>query len=126
MGKDKKDFAQIYLQKLIPILSGEQVKKLEILYLRYPSQVQLIKDSEEGIFHSGTIISEQPQQPEGWRQISLDFKSIMKASQIISGEIILEKLISSLMKILVETAGAEKGVLLLEENGEFTVVAKWN
>lgn len=127
LGKDKKDFAQIYLQKAYYSYSlWGASKKLEILYLRYPSQVQLIKDSEEGIFHSGTIISGTTTTTGRMEaNLSLDFKSIMKASQIISGEIILEKLISSLMKILVETAGAEKGVLLLEENGEFTVVAKW-
>ena len=47
--------------------------------------------------------------------LSLDFFSILKASQIISGEIILDKLLTSLMKVLVENAGAEKGFLLLEQ-----------
>ena len=58
--------------------------------------------------------------------ITLDFVSIMKASQIISGEIILEKLLTSLMKILIENAGAEKGFLLLEENNKLIIESSWN
>ena len=48
----------------------------------------------------------------------LDLNSILKASQTISSEINLSTLVSSLMKLMAENAGAEKGYLILEDNGE--------
>ncbi|BAY74650.1 multi-sensor signal transduction multi-kinase [Nostoc linckia NIES-25] len=43
----------------------------------------------------------------------LDLKAILKASQTLSGEIELEKLLSSLLSIVIEDAGADKCVLML-------------
>ena len=47
---------------------------------------------------------------------SLDLATVMKASQAISGEILLEKLLTNLMKILIENAGAESGYLILNSD----------
>jgi signal transduction histidine kinase len=47
----------------------------------------------------------------------------MKASQAISGEIVLDKLLASLMKILIENAGAQKGFLILDKAGEWVIEA---
>jgi len=46
----------------------------------------------------------------------LDLTSVMKASQVISGEIQIEKLLSSMMKIIIENAGAQKGYLILKSD----------
>jgi PAS domain S-box-containing protein len=54
---------------------------------------------------------------------ALDLASVMKASQAISGEIVLDKLLASLMKILIENAGAQKGFLILENQGNFLIEA---
>ncbi|MBK4728400.1 AAA family ATPase [Oxynema sp. CENA135] len=54
----------------------------------------------------------------------LDLATVMKASQAISSEIVLDKLLSSLMKILIENAGAERGVLLFPKNGELAIAAE--
>ncbi|GAA6617479.1 AAA family ATPase [Scytonema sp. NUACC26] len=43
----------------------------------------------------------------------LDFFSVMQASQALTSEIVLEKLLQKLMKILIENAGAQKGFLIL-------------
>ncbi|MEH2088320.1 trifunctional serine/threonine-protein kinase/ATP-binding protein/sensor histidine kinase [Nostoc sp.] len=45
--------------------------------------------------------------------VALDLAAILKASQAISGEIELEKLLSSLLSIIIENAGANKCVLML-------------
>ncbi|MBD1808828.1 AAA family ATPase [Microcoleus sp. FACHB-SPT15] len=55
---------------------------------------------------------------------SLDIATVMKASQAISGEIVLDKLLSSLMKILIENAGAQKGYLILECQGKLLIEAE--
>ena len=43
----------------------------------------------------------------------LDLGTVIKASQAVSGEIVLENLIKTLMTIAVEHAGAERGLLIL-------------
>ncbi|MBW4630854.1 MAG: AAA family ATPase [Iphinoe sp. HA4291-MV1] len=48
----------------------------------------------------------------------LDFSSVLKGSQTISGEIILDKLLAKLMKIVIENAGAQKGFLILHSQTE--------
>ena len=55
---------------------------------------------------------------------ALDLFSVMKATQAIAGEIELEQLLARLMKIAIENAGAERGCLLLEQDGEAFVHAE--
>jgi PAS domain S-box-containing protein len=43
----------------------------------------------------------------------LDVRTVVKASQAVSGEIELDKLIETLMRIAIEHAGAERGLLIL-------------
>ena len=54
----------------------------------------------------------------------LDVLTVLKSSQAISGEIQLEKLLETMMTILLENAGAEKGSFLLKQNGEWYVEAR--
>ncbi len=46
---------------------------------------------------------------------ALDVRTVLKASQAISGEIVLDKLLSKIMKFVIENAGAQKGYLLLPD-----------
>lgn len=55
---------------------------------------------------------------------ALDLATVFKASQTISGEIELDKLLESLMKILIESAGAQLGFLILETNHELLIEAE--
>ena len=52
-----------------------------------------------------------------------DIVSVMKASQAISGEIMLARLLDNLMQIVIENAGADKGFLILEDEKELTIAA---
>ncbi len=54
---------------------------------------------------------------------NLDVISVVKASQAVSGEIALNRLIETLLRIAVENAGAERGVLVVNLAGAPTVVA---
>ncbi|MCT7983852.1 AAA family ATPase [Laspinema sp. A4] len=51
----------------------------------------------------------------------LDMASVIKASQVISGEIVLPHLLDKLMKILIENAGAERGTLILFHEGKWLI-----
>jgi signal transduction histidine kinase len=48
----------------------------------------------------------------------------MKISQAISGEIVLEKLAQTLIRIAVELAGAERGLLILQQGEEYRIEAE--
>jgi len=54
---------------------------------------------------------------------ALDLATVIKATQAISGEIELDKLLNSLMKILVENAGAQTGYLILHKAEEWVIEA---
>jgi diguanylate cyclase (GGDEF)-like protein len=53
----------------------------------------------------------------------LDIGSVMKVSQAISGEIVLDRLIRTIMKMAVENAGAHKGFFILNTDGKLTIEA---
>lgn len=53
----------------------------------------------------------------------LDLAALMKASGAIASEIELDKLLTTLMKILLESSGAQTGYLILESLGELRVEA---
>jgi len=48
--------------------------------------------------------------------MALDFASLFKATQVFAEEIELDRLLDKIMAIVVENAGAERGVLLLERD----------
>ncbi|HVJ18360.1 MAG TPA: AAA family ATPase [Polyangiaceae bacterium] len=54
----------------------------------------------------------------------LDLSAIVKASQSISGEIVLDRLIETLMRTVVESAGAQKGSLILARDEELVLAAE--
>ena len=54
---------------------------------------------------------------------ALDLNSFVKASQALSGEIVLDTLLTKMMQIIIENAGAEKVYLMLKEEEEWTIKA---
>ncbi len=54
----------------------------------------------------------------------LDVGTVVKASQAVSGEIELDKLIETLMRIAIEHAGAERGLLILLRGREPLIAAE--
>jgi PAS domain S-box-containing protein len=66
--------------------------------------------------HSAAAIGSAVQQ--------LDVASVVKASQALSSEIVLPKLIEQLMKIAIENAGADRGLLILPSADEYLIQAE--
>ena len=54
---------------------------------------------------------------------ALDFGTVMKAAQALSGEIQLDKLLSILMQVVMENLGAEKCALILKKAGSLIIEA---
>lgn len=55
---------------------------------------------------------------------ALDAQSLLKASQALTGEILLDKLLARLIRIVMENAGAQRGVLLFERDGRLLIEAE--
>ena len=54
----------------------------------------------------------------------LDLSAVLKASQALSGEIVLKDLLQRLMSLVIEIAGAERGLLIMPENDVMMLRAK--
>jgi predicted ATPase/signal transduction histidine kinase/ActR/RegA family two-component response regulator len=54
----------------------------------------------------------------------LDVESVVRASQAISSQLVLDALLAELMKIIVENAGAQRGYLLLVQGGGLAIEAE--
>ncbi|MEG4330208.1 GAF domain-containing protein, partial [Microcoleus sp. herbarium5] len=91
--------------------------KVTDLETRYP---QLLAPIQPGIKTTTTTASVTTKGSGS----NLDITTVMKASQAISGEIMLDKLLSKLMKILIESAGAQRGYLILSNQGELLIQAE--
>jgi PAS domain S-box-containing protein len=53
----------------------------------------------------------------------LDLTTVVKASQALASEIVLDKLLEKLMKMVIENAGAQKGFLLMPKEGKLLIKA---
>jgi predicted ATPase/serine phosphatase RsbU (regulator of sigma subunit)/tRNA A-37 threonylcarbamoyl transferase component Bud32 len=99
--------------------------KLEFLRNQYASILNQ-RNSE-----SPTITTTQTTVPSNdhylttvYKESSLDLNTLVKASQTLSGEIVLEKLLQKLMHFLIENAGAEKGIVILNEHDQLVIVTQ--
>jgi PAS domain S-box-containing protein len=54
----------------------------------------------------------------------LDLATVLNVSQAVSGEIVLEKLLDTLLYTAIEHAGAERGVLILRQGAELRIRAE--
>ncbi len=54
----------------------------------------------------------------------LDLDSVTKAAQALAGEIVLSKLLEKMMHTLIENAGAERGLLILDKEKQWVIEAE--
>ena len=72
---------------------------------------------------ASTPVDGGPVATPGMRAEQLDFLTVIKASQAISQEIVLGDLLETLMRVVLESAGAQTASLLLARGGELTLAA---
>ncbi|WP_163991506.1 AAA family ATPase [Pyxidicoccus caerfyrddinensis] len=65
-----------------------------------------------------------PSENEGPQGAALDLRSLLKASATLVGEVVLDRLLEKLMAVCLESAGATRGALVLEEAGTLVVRAQ--
>lgn len=74
-------------------------------------------------FSVGTTLTQHTQSITGSLGKDFDLNTVIKAAQVLSGEIVFSKLISQLMSLALENAGAQLGYLLLIEQNQLTIAA---
>ncbi|MBE9214747.1 AAA family ATPase [Plectonema cf. radiosum LEGE 06105] len=126
---DKQKIAATYMQEAYYCYAKWGAKaKTDDLEKRYPQLLAPILQAQKYSFQ----INETCIQPNQTIQISrssssiseaLDFKSILKATQALSKEIQLEELISTLLQIVIENAGAQKAALVFLKDDILTLEA---
>ncbi|MBD2213668.1 AAA family ATPase [Nostoc linckia FACHB-104] len=94
-----------------------KVRNLEARYPQIFSQILRSRSNQQDI--NRTISS-----TTAGSSSSLDIGTVMKAAQVLSGEIILDKLLAKLMHIVLENAGAETGLLILDDSGQLVIKSR--
>jgi len=123
--------ARFYLAKEQTRLARYYMRDAHYAYQRWGAMAK-VKDLEE---RYPQLLVQMRTIPTGFTTTSattitgrststLDLASVIKASQAISGEIVLEKLLGKLMQTVIENAGAQKGFLILEKGGELVIEAE--
>ena len=125
-GKDI--IAQTYLTNAYYVYARWGAKaKVEDLEQRYPQVLAALLNQKINCqvddtitqLTTGTLTSTS----RGGSDV-LDLATVMKASQTLSGEIQLDQLLSTLMQVVMENAGAEKGTLILIERDSLAIAAQ--
>ncbi|MEG3877132.1 AAA family ATPase [Microcoleus sp. herbarium7] len=70
-----------------------------------------------------TMISTNSTSTSSSHSSLLDLTTVLKASQALASEIVLDRLLEKLMKIAIENAGAQKGFLLMPDEGKLMIQA---
>jgi predicted ATPase/signal transduction histidine kinase/tRNA A-37 threonylcarbamoyl transferase component Bud32 len=95
-------------------------RKVEDLEEKYPQFLSEVTQTKVGL---PTTVSTNPSTSSTNTGI-LDLMTVVKASQTLAGEIVLDKLLEKLMKIAIENAGAQKGFLILNQEGNWVIEAE--
>ncbi|MEG3923423.1 MULTISPECIES: AAA family ATPase [unclassified Microcoleus] len=121
LGKGKEEIAKLYMRKAH---YGYQLwgakRKVEDLEQKYPQLLPKVSAKKQtDLQTTGTATASSTMGGSS----DLDFATVIKASQVLAGEIALDKLLAKLMTILLENGGAQKGFLILSNNGTLTIEA---
>ncbi|MCL1472182.1 AAA family ATPase [Argonema antarcticum A004/B2] len=127
LAKGKKEFAQLYMTKAHYSyqLWGAR-RKVEDLEEKYPQllvKTQTISGVKDSLTHKNKLQSTISSLTSSNSGEALDLATVMKASQAISGEIVLEALLNKLMKMVIENAGAQRSFLILNREGKLLIEA---
>jgi predicted ATPase/C4-dicarboxylate-specific signal transduction histidine kinase len=145
LGNGKAEFARIYIAKAHYLYTKwgahAKVKHMDLQYATLLTKaawtlsptstrtVTLTNTNTSTSTNTNTNTHTHTAHDEGTRLLaseSLDLATVMKATQAISGEIVLGLLLEKLMRIVIENAGAQHGALLLETEGEWRIEAAGN
>ncbi|MEG4146679.1 AAA family ATPase [Microcoleus sp. Pol12B5] len=116
---DKEKFAQLYMiEAYYCYIQWGATAKVTDLETRYPQLLKPIQGKNKNTKTTAIVTT------TGSSESNLDITTVMKATSAISGEILLDNLLSSLIKILMESAGAQRGYLILSSQEKLLIEAE--
>jgi PAS domain S-box-containing protein len=122
LERGMEEIAQTYMTKAYyGYLSWQALAKVKHLAAKYP---QFFNTNTTKFTNTTLTIS--PSTTHTSESKNLDLTSILKASQTLTGEMVLDVLLAKIMKLVLENAGAEKGYLILNGKSQWTIEAIGN
>ncbi len=117
LANNRITMAKAYLQEAkYDYLRWGATAKVQDLERRYPQLLELrFENTSTGKVDSTQLAATKLE--------ALDLETVLKASQAIASEILLDKLLATLMTILIENAGAQTGYLILPTEDEWRIEA---
>ena len=115
----RQEIAQLYMKKAhYGYVQWGATAKVQDLEAEYPQLLSQPITTSDFRLSSTTITGTRSGE-------ALDLAAVMKASQAISGEMVLDKLLAQLMNVVIENAGAQKGCLILKNaDGDWAIEAE--
>ncbi|MGB8169697.1 MAG: AAA family ATPase, partial [Chthoniobacteraceae bacterium] len=113
--------ARFYEIRGLSFISEAYLRKAHSAYLQWGAHGKARRMEQR---HPALRPSPQSLPSNGTSVGQFDFATIVKVSRVLSGEIVLERLIEKLLGIAIEHAGAVRGLLLLPHGGELQVAAE--
>ncbi|MBW4682142.1 MAG: AAA family ATPase [Microcoleus vaginatus WJT46-NPBG5] len=124
--KGRDEIAQMYLIKAhYGYINWGAKAKIKDLEERYPQLLSLRQKREiaDEPAQNLTSLHKTTVSTTGGSAAAMDLATVIKATQAISGEILLSNLIEKLMQIVMENAGAQTSYLILEKSGTLVIEA---
>jgi PAS domain S-box-containing protein len=126
----KETIAQTYLAQAYYAYARWGAKaKVEDLETRYGSLITSVLHKQTNPLSESDCSVTAPANPNGSGTTAssqnLDLATVVKASQALTREIHLDQLLASLIKVLAENMGAEKGIFILIEKDEPFTAAQY-
>ena len=134
LGRDRQQFGRVYLREAyFAYFQWGAAAKVQQMEDRYPQLISIsapmpsdtTRTTRRAVGRTTLHAPATTSTLHGGDQ-SLDLAAVLQASQAIASEIVLDKLLLSLIQILVKNAGAQRGLLLLEKQGDFAIEASWD
>ncbi len=127
LGRGFPDAAEGYMRQAYYLYyRWGATRKLEHLEETYP---QLLGEQEmrRGTSQPGArqeTSSSSDSTEDSMSSSTLDLTTVLKSCQALSREMNMPKMLSQLLRIMIENAGAHRGVLLLQQDGQWIVEAE--
>jgi PAS domain S-box-containing protein len=108
--------ARFYAARGFEINARAHLRNARYCYLRWGADGK-VRQLDESYPHLQEVPPPRPMTTIGASVEYLDLTTVMRVSQAVSGEIVLEKLIDTLMRTALEHAGAQRGLLIVSHGG---------
>lgn len=117
----KEKIAQVYLvDSYYGYAKWGAISKVNQLQERYP---EVFSKLQKPTSLTDSIQSNESAATTTTSLVDLDLASVLKVSQAISEEIVLDQLLGKLMQVLMQSAGAQTGFLILLRENDFVIEA---